>query len=82
MSQMLMLFNMQDNPQMKDMPNLTTNITFPMKIIMFLILPLNLVWCSFLTCVSLPYETNFFKNKQIHGALKSPKNASISVDIS
>lgn len=81
-AQMLMLFNMQDDVNMKDMPNITSNISLCAQIIMWLILPLNIFWCSFLTVVCLPKELNGFKTPEIQQKLTKKKNAVISVDIS
>jgi hypothetical protein len=59
---MLMLFNLQDFPTMKDMPKLTSKISLFYHVFMLLLLPLNILWCSFLTVVCLPKENNGFKN--------------------
>lgn len=44
-------------------------------------LPLNILWCSFLTVVVLPKENNGFKNKNIVSKLTPIKKAAISPNI-
>lgn len=60
-----LLFSFQDDPLLKNMPKVTSRITWLQQIVMMLILPLNIVWCSFLTVVCLPKENNGFKTPEI-----------------
>lgn len=60
------------------MPKLTSHISVLQQIIMFAILPLNLMWCSFLTVVCLPKENNGFKTREIYTQLTPKKKACIS----
>lgn len=77
----LMLFNLQDDASVRDLPKLGTQIPLCPQIFMWLILPLNLIWCSFLTVACLPKECNGFKNPQISQSLTRQKSAVISQDI-
>ena len=65
-AQILMLFNLQDEPKMSEMPHLTSNISTMMYVLNFLLLPMNIFWCSFLTVVCLPKELNGFKTPEIY----------------
>ena len=60
----LMNFNLQDAPNIKDVPKITVGISAALKLLLYSLLPLNILWCSFLTVVCLPKENNAFKNKQ------------------
>lgn len=77
----LMNFNLQDSPNIKDVPRITVGISLATKFLLYLLLPLNLVWCSFLSVVCLPKENNAFKNKQTVAKLSQVKQAVISPDI-
>lgn len=77
----LMNFNLQDKPDIRDVPKVTVDISYARKLLMYVILPLNILWCSFLTVVCLPKENNGFKNKAIVDKLTPVKNATISHDI-
>lgn len=77
-----MLFNLQDEPKLQDMPTVTMNISPMVKLLMFIILPINILWCSFLTVVALPKEMNGFKTPEICSKFTKKKNCAISVDIS
>ena len=63
------------------MPKLTSEISLVAQFLMWLILPLNIVWCSFLTVVCLPKESNGLKTPEIYKKLSANKNSVISVDI-
>lgn len=63
------------------MPQLTSEISLGVKLLMLLILPLNIMWCSFLTVACLPKEYNGFKTPQICAQLSKNKNAAISRDV-
>jgi hypothetical protein len=76
-----MNFNLQDTPNIKDVPKLTVGISAALKILLYSLLPLNILWCSFLTVVCLPKENNAFKNKQTVEKLSNVKQAAISPDI-
>jgi hypothetical protein len=76
-----MLFNLQDDAQVRDLPKLGTQIPWCSQIFMWLILPLNLIWCSFLTVVCLPKENSGFKTRQISQGLTQQKCAAISEEI-
>lgn len=76
-----MLFNLQDKVTVNMMPKLTSRINICQKLLLAVMLPLNILWCSFLTVVCLPKENNGFKNKQISNQLTSRKQVCISKDI-
>lgn len=76
-----MLFNLQDDAQVKDLPKMGTQIPWCSQIFMWLILPLNLIWCSFLTVACLPKEHSGFKTPQISKSLTQQKSAVISEEI-
>lgn len=77
----LMNFNLQDKPDIRDVPKVTVKISYAHKLLMYIILPLNILWCSFLTVVCLPKEDNGFKNKAIVDKLSPIKQCTISPDI-
>ena len=66
---------------MDDVPKITVKISFLRRLIMYLILPLNILWCSFLTVVCLPKENNGIKNDKVVEKLTTVKNSAISPDI-
>jgi hypothetical protein len=76
-----MNFNLQDAPNIKDVPKLTVGISAARKLLLYVMLPLNILWCSFLTVVCLPKESNAFKNEKTIEKLSQVKNAAISPDI-
>jgi len=76
-----MNFNLQDKPNIKDVPKITVKISFGRKLLLYVLLPLNILWCSFLTVVCLPKENNGFKTLEIVKKLSSDKKAAISPDI-
>jgi hypothetical protein len=76
-----MNFNLQDAPNIKDVPRITVGISAAHKVLLYLLLPLNIIWCSFLTVVCLPKENNAFKNKQTVPKLSEVKQSVISPDI-
>jgi hypothetical protein len=61
-AQLLMLFNMQDDPSLQKLPRLSQSISTVQNVLLFLLLPLNVLWCSFLTVVCLPKECNALSN--------------------
>jgi len=66
---------------MNDVPKITVHISRLSKLLMYLILPLNILWCSFLTVVCLPKENNCKKNHKVVDKLTTVKNSAISPDI-
>ena len=66
---------------MEDVPKITVKISPMQKLLMYIILPLNVLWCSFLTVVCLPKENNGIKNNAVCSKLTPVKNSAISPDI-
>ena len=77
----LMNFNLQDKPDIRDVPKITVKISYARKLLLYFMLPLNILWCSFLTVVVLPKENNGFKDKAIVQKLSPVKQAAISPNI-
>ena len=70
-----------DNPDVKEFPRITARISVLQQIGMYLILPLNILYCTYMIFCVMPVQLNGFISSQNKDKLTPVKNACFSPDI-
>ena len=79
---MMMFFNFDDNPQIKNLPNISLREPFWKLLLIYILVPILVVKAGLTSLIYTPIEINGIKNDKIGEEMTALKQMAFSKDIS